>query len=182
MSRSRAAVGVCALVAAGGMLSVRAAAQTCSAPVPAGTCTASTTTTMTVGTVLQLALTASATPLTPPATADYDAGSVPDNGPATTVKSNRSWTVHIAAAAATWTAANTQPGVAARPNKPAGDLQWSTSVAGSFAGITVGGATAVAGVATAGTTTNFYFHTLYSWSLDTPGAYALAVVFTLTAP
>ncbi len=181
MSRRPAAVAACALLAATGF--ARAArAQTCNAPTPAGTCTASTTTTMTVGTVLQLALTASSTALTSPATADYDAGLVADNGPAATVKSNRSWTLHIAAASAIWTASNTQPGVVARPNKPASDLQWGTSPAGPFTGMTVGGVAAGTGGATAGTTTNFSFHTLYSWSLDTPGAYALPVVFTLTAP
>jgi hypothetical protein len=170
-----------ALAATAGIVG-RAGAQTCSAPTPNGSCTASTTTTMTVGTVLQLALSASATALTSPGTAEYDAGLVADNGPAATVKANRAWTLHIAAAAATWTAANTQPGVVARSNKPASDLQGSTSSGGSFAGMTVGGVVAGTGGATGGTTTTFYFHTLYSWSLDTPGAYALPVVFTLTAP
>jgi hypothetical protein len=27
-----------------------------------------------------------------------------------------------------------------------------------------------------------YFQTLYSWTLDTPGNYSLAVILTLTAP
>ncbi len=181
MSCRPAAVAACAVLTA--MALPRAVrAQTCNAPTPAGTCTASTTTTMTVGTVLQLALTASSTALTSPGTADYDAGLVADNGPAATVKSNRSWTLHIAAASAIWTASNTQPGVVARPNKPASDLQWSTLPAGSFTGMTVGGVAAGTGGATGGTTTSLYFHTLYSWSLDTPGAYALPVVFTLTAP
>ena len=182
MSARGAALAAVCLFAALGVVPVAASGQTCSAPIPAGSCPASTTTTMTVGTVLQLTLTASSTILTAPATTDYDAGFVADNGPATTVKSNRSWSLHIAATAATWTASSTQPGVAARPNKPASDLQWSTSAAGGFAGMTVAGVTAAMGGASGGTATTYYFHALYSWSLDTPGAYALPVVFTLTAP
>lgn len=171
----------CLLVALG-LLPAVTAAQTCSAAIPAGSCTASTTTTMVVGTVLQLALSASSTILTPPATAGYDAGFVADNGPGTTVKSNRSWTLHIAAGSALWTASNTTAGVTARVNKPAADLQWSTSPGGPFAGVTVVGTTFTSGSATGGKTTTIYYHTLYSWTLDTPGAYSLVVVLTLTAP
>jgi len=171
-----------ALATLAGMAPRVALAQNCSAAVPTGTCTVSTTTTMTAGTVLQLTLSASSTALTAPATADYDAGYVADNGPTTTVRANRSWTLRIAAAAANWTATSTQPGVTARANKPAADLQWSTSAAGSFVGLTTGGAAVLATGATSGTSTTIYFHTLYSWTLDTPGNYSLAVVFTLSAP
>ncbi len=159
-----------------------AIAQTCTAAIPAGTCTASTSTTLTTGTLLGLTLSGTATALTAPTTAAYDAGFVADNGPTTTVKANRSWTLRIAAGAATWTATNTQPGVAARANKPAADLQWSTAAGGPFAGATVAGATAATGSATATTTRSFYLRTLYDWTLDTPGTYALVLVFTLTAP
>ena len=169
----------CVLVALG-VAPARAAAQTCSAAVPAGSCTASTTTTMTVGTVLQLSLSASATTLTPPGTADYDAGFVADNGPTATVKANGAWTLRIAAASAFWTATNTTAGVTARTTKPAADLQWSTG--GSFVGVTVAGTTLASGSATAGATTTIGYHTLYGWALDTPGAYSLVVVVTLSAP
>jgi hypothetical protein len=182
MTRRSVVLRVLCLLVSLGLAPAVAAAQTCSSPVPAGTCTASTTTTMTAGTVLQLALTASATALTAPGTADYDAGFVADNGPSATVKANRSWTLKIAAVSATWTAANTVPGVTERANKPAGDLQWSSAAGGPFAGVTVAGATAKTGSATASTVTAIYFHTLYSWTLDTPGAYSLVVVLTLTAP
>lgn len=156
--------------------------QTCSAPIPAGSCTASTTTTLTTGTVLQLTLGSVVTTLTAPGTADYDAGLVADNGPVTTVKANRPWSLQFAAAAGTWSATNTQAGVTARLNKPASDLQWGSAAAGPFASMTMGGTTAASGNATAGTTKSFYFRTLYSWTADTPGAYSLALVFTLTAP
>jgi hypothetical protein len=165
-----------------GLAPARVTAQTCSAAIPAGTCTASTTTTMTVGTMLELSLSASATTLTPPGTAQYDAGFVADNGPAATVRSNRAWTLRIAAASAFWTASNTTAGVTARVNKPAADLEWSTSPGGSFVGVTVGGTTFTSGNATGGTATTIVYRTLYSWALDTPGAYSLVVVLTLSAP
>lgn len=168
---------VCALAVPGA-----ARAQTCTAPIPAGTCGASTSTTLTIGTVLQLALSSTATPLTPPSTADYDAAFVANSGPTATVKCNRSWRLQIGATAGTWTATNTQPGVAARANKPASDLQWSTGAGGPFTGLTVSSADATTGGATAGTTQSFFYRTLYDWTLDTPGSYSLTVVFTLTAP
>lgn len=159
-----------------------AAAQTCNAATPAGNCTASTTTTMTAGTILQLSLSASSTILTPPGTAGYDAGFVADNGPTTTVKCNRSWTLKVAAAGPFWTATNTTPGVTARANKPASDLQWSSSPAGPFVGTAVAGATLKSGSATGGTSTTIYYRTQYAWLLDTPGTYALVVIMTLSAP
>ena len=137
---------------------------------------------MTVGTVLNLSLSASTTILTPPTTATYDAGFVADNGPTATVMANRSWTLTISAASAFWSATNTTAGVTARVNKPAADLQWSTSPGGPFADVAVAGATFNSGTATGGAATTLSFRTLYDWVVDTPGAYALAVVLTLTAP
>src|SRR2546427_1348930 len=123
-------------LALGAALMVPAAAsgQACTAPIPAGTCTASTSTTLTVGLVIQLTLSSTTTTLAAPALSDYDAGFVANQGPVATVKSNRAWRVQLSGAAATWTATNTQPGVAARPNKPTTDLQWSTAVGGPFPG------------------------------------------------
>jgi len=159
-----------------------AAAQSCSAPIPNGNCPVNTSTTLTVPDVMQLTLTSTSTALTAPATADYDAGYVANTGPTATVKSNRAWRLQVSAAAATWTASNTQPGVNARANKPAADLQWGTAAGGPFAALSVAPATAQSGSATAGAPASFFFHTVYSWGLDTPGAYSLAVVFTLLAP
>src|SRR5207247_1838280 len=70
----------------------------------------------------------------------------------------------------------------ARRNRPAADLQWGTAVGGPFAAWSVTPATAKSGSATAGTPTSIFFQTMYSWGLDTPGAYSLPVVFTLLAP
>lgn len=160
----------------------RAAAQTCSAPVPNGNCAANTSATLTVPDVMQLTLTSTSTALTAPAAADYDAGYVANTGPTATVKSNRAWRLQVSAAAAVWTAANTQPGVTARASKPAADLQWGLSAGGPFAPLSVTPSTAQSGGATAGTPVSFVFHTAYDWSLDTPGAYSLTVVVTLLAP
>src|SRR5579884_2955814 len=84
--------------------------------------------------------------------------------------------------AAPWTASNTQPGVTARTSKPAADLAWATAAGGPFTALSVTPATAASGAATAGAPRSFFFRTSYSWGLDTPGAYSLAVVFTLLAP
>jgi len=172
-----AAVGVAWLAAPGG-----AGAQTCTAPIPAGTCNVTTSVTLTVGKVLQLTLSSTNTTLTAPSEADYDAGFVADAGPSATVQSNAPWVLQVSAAAATWTAANTEPGVAARANKPASDLLWGTAAGGPFTALSTTAVTAVSGVPTAGTTPGFFYRTAYNWTLDTPGGYSLTVVFTLTAP
>ena len=160
----------------------RAVAQTCTAATPNGTCTVATSTTLTIGRVVQLTLSSVATPLTAPTLADYDAGFVANTGPTATVQSNGPWRLQITATAATWTAANTEPGVAARANKPASDLTWSTAVGGPFAGLTVTPVDAVTAGATSSNVTSFFYRTLYSWTVDTPGSYSLIVRFTITAP
>jgi hypothetical protein len=160
-----------------------ARAQTCTAPVPAGVCTTPpTSTTLTVGVMVQLTLSSTTTALTAPAPADYDAGFVADQGPTATVKANQAWRLQISALAPTWTATNTEPGVAARPGKPASDLLWGPAAGGPFTVIGTTPATAASGAATAGTPKNLYYRTLYDWTLDTPGSYTLTVVFTLLSP
>jgi len=163
-------------------LPVAARAQACTAPIPVGTCVATTSTTLTVGLVIQLTLSSTATTLAGPALSDYDAGFVANQGPTAVVSSNRAWRLQLSAAAATWTATSTQPGVAARPNKPASDLEWSTAAGGPFTGLTAVPVTAVSGAAAAVATTNIYYHTRYNWTVDTPGSYSLIVVFTIVSP
>jgi hypothetical protein len=137
---------------------------------------------MTAGRVVQLQMSAGSTPLTAPTTADFDAGFNSTSGPTLTVSANAPWTLHIRAAAASWTATNTSPGAPARTNKPAGDLQWATSSGGPFAALTASDANLVGGSATASNATTLYFQTLYDWTLDAPGNYSLSIVLTLTAP
>jgi hypothetical protein len=137
---------------------------------------------MTAGRVVRLQMTAGSTPLTAPTTADFDAGFNSTTGPTLTISANSPWTLHIRAAAASWTATNTSPGAPARTNKPSGDLLWSIASNGTFAALTTTDASLVNGSATASNATTLYFQTLYSWTLDTPGNYSLSVVLTLTAP
>ena len=137
---------------------------------------------MTAGRVVRLQMSAGSTALTPPTTADFDAGFNSTSGPTLTVSANAPWTLHIRSASAVWTATNTSPTAPARTNKPASDLQWSTVANGGFASLTTSDASLVAGPATASNATTLYFQTLYDWALDTPGNYSLSVVLTLTSP
>jgi len=165
--------------------SARAESQTCTAqsllPTP-WICTVNTTASIVIGDVLSLTLSATTTALTPPSANDYDAGFVANTGPTATVRANRAWRLQISASTATWSAVNTQPGVNARPNKPAGDLLEARALGGPFTALTTTPATVASGTASAGTASSFFFRTLYGWALDTPGAYSLVVRFTLLAP
>jgi hypothetical protein len=140
------------------------------------------TVSMTAGRVVRLQMSAVSTPLTAPVPADFDAGFNATSGPTLTVSANASWTLSLRAVAATWTATNTSPGAPARANKPAGDLKWSKLSTGPFVALTTSDVTLVSGTASASSATSLYFQTLYSWTLDTPGNYSLAVVLTLTSP
>ena len=171
-------VGLGAALVAGSP--VAAAAQSCTAPVPSGTCTVTTSASMTAGTVMQLTLSSTSTLLTAPSGASYDLGYAADNGPTATVKSNRPWKLQVSASTAVWSAASTEPGVAARGAKPAGDLTWSTAAGGPFTALTMAATDAALGNATGGTGVGFFYRTLYNWALDTPGSYSLTVVLTLT--
>src|ERR1700720_4193861 len=137
---------------------------------------------MTAGRVVRLQMSAGSTALTAPTPADFDAGFNATTGPTLTVSANASWTLSLRAVAATWTATNTLPGAPARTTKPAADLRWSTASNGSFVALTTSDANLVTGSATASNATTLYFHTLYSWTLDTPGIYGMSIVLTLTSP
>jgi hypothetical protein len=127
-------------------------------------------------------MSAASTSLTAPTPADFDAGFNATTGPTFTVSANASWTLHLRASTAVWTATNTSPGAPARTNKPAGDLMWSTASNGAFSALTTSDVNLVTGAATASSATTLYFQTHYNWTLDTPGAYGLTVVLTLTSP
>lgn len=162
------------------------AGQTCTASVSggAGTCsTAAITATMTVNPVVQLTLNTTTTALTAPGSADYDAGFVANTGPSATVQCNTTCRLQISAATAVWSASTTVVSAPARANKPASDLTWSTSVGGTFAGLTTAPATVQSIPATGGSAPlTIFYRTGYAWGLDTPGNYSLTVIFTLAAP
>jgi len=125
---------------------------------------------------------AGSTTLTAPTPADFDAGFNSTTGPSLTVSANAPWTLQVRSSAALWTATNTSAGAPARTTKPAADLKWSTASNGTFSALSTTDVLLVGGSATASSATTLYFQTLYSWTLDTPGNYSLAVILTLTSP
>jgi hypothetical protein len=175
---------IAALLVGAGLLGAArpAAAQTCTAPIPAGTCTVSTTASITIGSALQLVLSGVSTTLTTPTATDYDAGYKDDAGPTATVKSNVDWRLLISTTANTWTAAVYQ-GATPRANKPSTDLTWTATAGTSttFAASTTQ-RVAASGTRTSGTVVTTVLRTNYSWTLDTPGIYTLTMVYTLTSP
>jgi len=150
----------------------------------AGTCNTINTASVTVGALVKLGMTTTATALTNPTADDVDAGNVlSDAGPSFTIKANRSWTLKIKSQNATnWTYAGSNAGV-----KPISDLSWSTASGGTYAAISATDATFTSGAAASnGTAAQAFFKT--SWLSDftsasnAPGTYSLPIVFTLTAP
>ncbi|HEX9085059.1 MAG TPA: hypothetical protein VF836_09995 [Gemmatimonadaceae bacterium] len=150
----------------------------------AGSCNTTNTASVTVGALVKLGMTTSATALTNPTADDVAAGNVlADAGPSFTIKANRSWTLKIKSQnAASWTYVGSDAGV-----KPISDLAWSTAVGGTFAAITAADATFLSGASsTNGTVAQAFFRT--SWTSDftsasnAPGTYSLPIVFTLSAP
>jgi hypothetical protein len=154
----------------------------CTASGAPATCNLPGSVSMTAGRVVRVQMSAGSTALTAPTPTDFDAGFNSTTGPSLTVSANAAWTLHIRASAALWTATNTSPGAPARTTKPAADLKWSTASNGTFSALTTTDALLVGGSATASSATTLYFHTLYNWTLDTPGNYSLSVVLTLTSP
>ena len=157
-------------------LNQQASAQSCSG----NPCSVTNTASVTVGTLLKLTLSSTTTGLTTPDTVAFNQGYQDDLSALTaTVKANRGWTLNVKAGAATWTAS----GAGARANKPAGDLEWSTSGGAPFTALTTSAATlATSGSGTTGTTSTLSYRTLWNYILDTPGSYSLDVVYTLTSP
>jgi len=182
MIHIRLAVATMMLTAVAGAMTPATAGAQCTANGAPASCGVPGSVSMTAGRVVRLQMTAGSTSLTAPTPAAFDAGFNATTGPTLTVSANAGWTLHIRAAAATWTATNTSPGAPARINKPASDLQWSTSSSGGFAALTASDASLVTGTAAASNATTLYFQTLYDWTLDTPGNYSLSIVLTLTSP
>jgi hypothetical protein len=181
MKRNCLNTAIIAIVASIGMVPGVAGAQCTASGAPAS-CGVPGSVSMIAGRVVRLQMSAGSTSLTAPTPADFDAGFNATTGPTLTVSANAAWTLHIRAAAATWTATNTSPGAPARVNKPAADLQWSTLPGSGFVSLSTSDASLVGGSATASSATTLFFQTAYSWTLDTPGNYSMSVVLTLTSP
>src|SRR3989454_8977875 len=95
-----------------------ATAQGCAATA----CRATNVVHATVGTIMRLTVNGSTTVVASSSSAAYAAGRDAVAGPTAIVKSNGRWKLQISAAEPTWDAAD----AAARTDKPASDLQWST--------------------------------------------------------
>src|SRR3954463_11809043 len=124
MNRSWSNIAVMLIGAAVGIIPAAARAQGTASGAPAS-CGVPGSASMTAGRVVRLQMSAGATALTAPTTADFDAGFNSTTGPTLTVSANAPWTLHIRSATASWTGTNTSPGAPARTSKPAGDLQWA---------------------------------------------------------
>jgi hypothetical protein len=150
----------------------------------AGTCNTTNTASVSVGALVKLGMSGSATALTAPTADDIDVGVViPNAGPTFSIKANRSWTLKIKSQNATdWTYAGSYSGV-----KPIGHLAWSTTVGGTFTAITNADATFTSGASsTNGTAAQAFFRTTwlgdFADASNREGTYSLPIVFTLTAP
>jgi len=178
-----AGAAACA-VAAVSMTAQIAAAQSCSITSTSATpapCSVTSTHTLTIPSLLTLTMSGftSGTSMTlnaPTTMADYTSSTIqmPTNGPSYQVQANRNYKVQISANAAAFTGPYA---------KPAGDLAWSTSSGGTFAGLTTtptdissGGPTTLSAV------TSLFYKTTYAFATDLPGSYSLDVKFTLVAP
>jgi hypothetical protein len=159
-----------------------AAFAQCEISSPGAQCDQQATVAMTIGRVIQLQMSPTATALTDPTPAHFDAGFNSTTGPVLTVSANSEWTLRMRAATALWGATNTSPGEPARTDKPAADLRWSRTFAGAYVAMPTANVTLTNAGATASNVTTLFYRTNYSWLLDTPGIYTLGIILTLTSP
>ena len=172
-------VGVAAALA----ISARGlAAQSCSIGTAPGSCTATTSATVTVGKVVQLTLATTGTVIATPTITDYTNGYITGSGQALSVRANASVVVQVAARTAAWSATNTTAGVAAWTTKPSTVLQLGAAAAGPFTALTTAGYTLSSTGPTATLELPVAYKVLLNWGSDTPGQYSLDVVYTVTAP
>ena len=144
-----------------------------------GACAQSRAITLTINRTAEMTLSVTTTTLTSPTAAIYAAGSAVDAGPGVTVKTNAAWRLNVSAGTATWAAT----GPLANPAKPTSDLALGTSAGGPFTPLGVSGFQLASGnAATAGTVVPLYYRTLWHWTTDPPGSYALTLTFTITSP
>ncbi|MEO8911146.1 MAG: hypothetical protein ABI408_13115 [Gemmatimonadaceae bacterium] len=149
-----------------------------------GTCNTTNTTTLNIGALVKLDMSATTTSLTSPTANQVDVGAtISDAGPTFTVKANRSWSLNIRSGNATnWTYAGSFAGV-----KSIADLTWSNAVAGSYVAITASDVLMTSGAAASGgTAAQAFFKTVipagFTNAANQPGSYSMPIIFTLTAP
>jgi hypothetical protein len=163
---------ILSLVSAGLLLGGgTASAQPCLAPA----CTTSNTVQVRVGTVLRLSVQGPSAVLAIATLETIQGGSQAGAGPTAVVRSNGSWRLDISAAQEAWTPLDS----AARPDKPAADLTWSTQPTDAFSSLSTAPADVARGGPTGGTTLPLYYRTRFTPASDTPGSYSIAVRLTL---
>jgi hypothetical protein len=167
-------VGLAALA----VLATPLAAQNCNVTGAAGNCTVTRPISVVVQRTVRMTLSSIATTLTAPLDAAYTAGFQDTNGPTITVQANTPWRLQISSAAANFTAT----GPVARANKPRADLRWGVAPAVPATALSATATTIASGAATNGTAVNVVYRTLWSWTVDTPGTYSLAITYTLITP
>lgn len=180
--RKLAFLAVAALVVA-----VPAQAQSCAISNSASStvsCTVGTNFSMTMPSLMSLTLSGTDVTLNAPSSiAEFDNDGLvakTTTGPNFTVRSNRSYRVQISADAATFS--HTAQAGAATYNKPAGDVSWNVD-AGNYTALTTTPTDIGSGSSTSSSTpVAVGYKTAFDITKDQPGAYALAVTFTLVAP
>jgi hypothetical protein len=180
--RKLALLAVAALAVA-----VPAQAQSCAISNSASSsvsCTVGTNFSMTMPSLMSLALSGTEVTLNAPTsiTEFGNDGLVAKTttGPNFTVRSNRSYRVQISADAATFS--HTPQAGAAEYLKPAGNVSWNVSE-GSYTALTTTPTDIGSGSATSSSApVAVGYRTAFDITKDQPGAYALAVTFTLVAP
>jgi hypothetical protein len=143
----------------------------CSSSNAAIGCSVNVVTSVNVPEILQLNLSATTTNLTAPNAAAFNAGFQDDAGPTATVTANRSWKVTV----------NSVGSFSGPYAKAASDLKWGTA-SGVYANAMGTAATLFTGGGTAGMAQQIYYRTLYDWTKDVAGSYAITVVFSITQP
>ncbi len=175
-------VAVVALVAAAPVQ-----AQSCAVSSTSGdavNCTVGTTLSMTMPSIMKLTLGGTAVTLGTPANIDAFNAAGQDTtittGPTVDVRSNRSYRVQISSAA---NFSHTALNGAAQYLKPADELRWSVNGGAASTAMTASATDIASGSATnASTTKTVTYLTAFDITKDQPGAYSLAVTFTLVAP
>jgi len=163
--------GFAVLSLLGTLVAAPATAQGCAATA----CRATNVVHATVGTIMRLTVNGSTTVVASPSPAAYTAGRDAVAGPTAIVKSNGRWKLQISAAEPTWDAAD----AAARADKPASDLQWSTLPSGQYTSVATTPSDVAEGGATAGTPLPLHYRAQFDQTADAPGSYTLVVKLTL---
>lgn len=167
-----------AVIAAGLTAPAVGAAQSCEVNNQASCIVSAGTITIRVTRAARITVGATAVALPQADIAAFQAGFGAPQPVSISIQSNSPWSVGVHGAAAVWTAT---PGTA-RQNKPVGDLQWSTAPGGPYADLTQTLATIQSGAATGTGAITLYLRGRYTWAVDSPGAYSVPLVVTLTAP